>query len=78
MTPAWKPKPTKNRFKGDLKCDQFFDGFGNDFLERLVAKLGPTWEPKPSQNGAKLDPKSKQVGAWFENLLFEGCRPDFL
>ena len=42
-----------------------------------MAKLGPNWEPKPSQNGAKLDPKSKQVGAWFENLLFEGCRLEF-
>ena len=62
MVPTWKPKSAKNRFKGDLKCDQFCDGFGNDFLERLVAKLGPTWEPKPSQNGAKLGPKSKQEG----------------
>ena len=78
MVPTWRPKSTKNQFKSDLKCDEFFAGFGNEFLERLVAKLGPNWEPKPSQNGAKLDPKSKQVGAWFENLLFEGCRLDFL
>ena len=78
MVPISRPKSTKNRFKGDLKCDQFFDGFGNDFLEHLVAKLGPTWEPKPSENEAKLDPKSKPVGTWFENILFEGCRPDFL
>ena len=64
MDPTWRHKSTKSRVKGDQKCDQFYDGFGNDFLERLVAKLGPTWEAKPSQNRAKLDPKSDLIPLW--------------
>ena len=82
MYPKWSQlggqNPPKIVSKAIKNVISFFNGFVNQFLQRLVAKLGPNWEPKPSQNGAKLDPKSKQVGAWFENLLFKACRLDFL
>ena len=50
-------KSTENRPRSGLKCD-------DQFLERLVAKLGPTWEPKPCQHSAKFVSKSNQIGAW--------------
>ncbi len=59
---SWTPKSIKNRSRGNLNGDHFFDHFGDRLLEQFGANLAPTWTPKPSKNGAKLAPKSMQVG----------------
>ena len=69
----WSPKSIKIDPKSDLKCDQFFDRFGDRVLEQFGANLAPFWPPKPPQNGAKLAPKSIQVGVLIWEVFFDVC-----
>ena len=71
--PSWGPKSAKIGAESDLKCDQFFDRFGDRVLEQFGTNLAPFWPPKPPQNGAKLAPKSIQVGVLIWELFFDGC-----